>query len=133
MLPARTTSPPYFLMPRYFGFESRPLREEPAPFLCAMVASQSAERDVVDLHFREALPVSLLACVVLTALELEYDDLLAATVPHDLALHGSAVEHRNAAADVLAVGAQEHLIEGDLGAGVAEQRGEAICLARLDS
>jgi len=36
MLPARTFSPPYFLMPRYCGLLVRPLRLEPTPFLCAM-------------------------------------------------------------------------------------------------
>jgi hypothetical protein len=37
MPPARTTSPPYFLTPRRFALESRPLLDEPPPFLCAMV------------------------------------------------------------------------------------------------
>lgn len=31
--------PPKILTPRYFGLESRPLREEPTPFLCAMTGS----------------------------------------------------------------------------------------------
>src|SRR3712207_9458434 len=84
MLPARTRSPPNFLMPRYFGLLSRPFREEPTPFLCAMVASVSAQIDVVDADFGEALPVPLLAGVILPALELEDDDLLAPAVPYDL-------------------------------------------------
>ena len=33
MLPARTISPPNFLIPRYCGLLSRPFREEPTPFL----------------------------------------------------------------------------------------------------
>src|SRR5690606_34869870 len=37
MLPARTRSPPNFFTPRRFDSESRPLREEPPAFLCAMV------------------------------------------------------------------------------------------------
>src|SRR5918992_4377753 len=85
MLPARTVSPPYFLMPRYFGLLSRPFREEPTPFLCAMVSSVSAEADVVDLHFGKALTVPLLPGVVLPTLELEDDDLVAAPVTDDLA------------------------------------------------
>src|SRR6218665_535930 len=36
MLPALTVSPAYTFTPRYCGLESRPLREEPCPFLCAM-------------------------------------------------------------------------------------------------
>src|SRR5690606_21534731 len=39
ILPASTAWPPYSFTPRYFGLESRPLREEPTPFLCAMTAS----------------------------------------------------------------------------------------------
>src|SRR5690606_41532710 len=39
MLPAETAWPPKIFTPRYFGLESRPLREEPTPFLCAMAAS----------------------------------------------------------------------------------------------
>src|SRR5690606_34333306 len=33
MLPASMAWPPYIFTPRYFGLESRPLREEPTPFL----------------------------------------------------------------------------------------------------
>src|SRR5690606_12487632 len=39
MLPASTAWPPKIFTPRYFGLESRPLREEPTPFLCAMTDS----------------------------------------------------------------------------------------------
>ena len=39
MLPATTASPPNFFTPRYWGFESRPLRELEAPFLCAISRS----------------------------------------------------------------------------------------------
>jgi sulfite reductase (NADPH) flavoprotein alpha-component len=34
--PGVTASPPYRFTPRYWGLESRPLRVEPPPFLCAM-------------------------------------------------------------------------------------------------
>src|ERR1039458_7169765 len=36
MVPARTTSPVWRFTPRRFAFESRPLRELPPPFLCAI-------------------------------------------------------------------------------------------------
>src|SRR5207302_7964348 len=36
MEPAVTTWPPKTLTPRFWGFESRPLREDPPPFLCAI-------------------------------------------------------------------------------------------------
>jgi hypothetical protein len=31
------------LMPRNFGFESRPLRDEPTPFLCAIALTPEKE------------------------------------------------------------------------------------------
>src|SRR6266511_349126 len=75
MLPATTFSPPNFLTPRYCGLLSRPFLDEPTPFLCAMKNSLLSERDVADLHFREALPVTLLLCVILPPFHLEHDDL----------------------------------------------------------
>src|ERR1039457_3116746 len=36
MVPARTTSPVWRFTPRRFAWESRPLRELPPPFLCAI-------------------------------------------------------------------------------------------------
>src|SRR6266478_7919531 len=36
MFPPRTRSPPNFLSPKRCEFESRPFREEPTPFLCAI-------------------------------------------------------------------------------------------------
>ena len=44
--PALTTWPPKRLTPRRWALESRPLRDDEAPFLCAM--SGSALRDVAD-------------------------------------------------------------------------------------
>src|SRR5262245_30396978 len=41
MPPARMLWPAYTFTPRCFGFESRPLRLEPWPFLCAMDRSPS--------------------------------------------------------------------------------------------
>ena len=42
MLPAITASPPNFLMPRRRPSVSRPLREEPPAFLCAMASTPEA-------------------------------------------------------------------------------------------
>src|SRR3712207_188425 len=107
MLPARTCSPPYFLMPRYFGLLSRPFREEPTPFLCAIVVSVSAESDVVDSDFREALAMPLLPGVVLPPLELEDDDLVAAPVTDDLADHLRPVAPRRPRLHGAAVGPEK--------------------------
>src|SRR4051794_4585361 len=57
--PALTSWPPKRLTPRYWGFESRPLRELDAPFLCA-IASQSLLRlDPGDLQLGQPLTVTL--------------------------------------------------------------------------
>src|SRR4051812_28608503 len=113
MFPASTRSPPYFFTPRRWALESRPLRVDPPPFLCAIAASPSAEGDVVHAHLGEPLPVALLAAVVLAALVLEDDDLLAAAVADHLGGNRSATQDRRAHLDGVAVGAQEHLAELD--------------------
>src|ERR687885_1161035 len=55
--PALTTWPPKRLTPRRCAFESRPLRDDEAPFLCAM--RSSALRDVADADGRQRLTVTL--------------------------------------------------------------------------
>src|SRR6266566_1934424 len=110
MLPATTCSPPNFFTPRYCGLLSRPLREEPTPFLCA-ICPRSAEADVVDLDFREALPVAAFARVVLPAFLLEHHDLFSAPVPDDFARDLGALQRRHARLDVCAVVAEEHVGE----------------------
>src|SRR5215475_16020420 len=55
-----------------------------ALFMCHS-KPRSAEGNVVDPNFGEALPVAALAGVVLPALLLEDDDLVASPVPNDLA------------------------------------------------
>src|SRR6185436_12278828 len=73
--------------------------------------SPSAEADVVHAHLGEPLPVTLLPAVVLPALVLEDDDLLAAAVAQHLGRDGGAAEHRRAQLDGVAVGAEEDLLE----------------------
>src|SRR6202795_2841459 len=55
MEPPVTSSPPNRLTPRRCEFESRPLREEPCPFLCAMACLPG---DRGDLHLGEGLTVT---------------------------------------------------------------------------
>src|SRR5688500_2555234 len=75
----------------------------------------------------------LLAGVVLPALELEDDDLLAEPVPNDLAGDRRAGQRGHAGANAVAVRAEEHLAERDLRPGLAEQRRHAERLTRLDA
>src|SRR4051812_45033715 len=94
--PALTTWPPKRLTPRCCALESRPLRVELAPFLCAMCCS-SADRG--DAHAGQVLAVTLALLVAGLVLELLDDDLRAALVVHerrrdrDLGQVGGRVRH----------------------------------------
>src|SRR2546428_9562148 len=92
MLPARTNSPPNAFTPRYFGPESRPLREEPTPFLCAMRAT-SAELHVGDADFGERLPVAGVAAVTGAAGGAGDPDLCAPALPPPFDPHPRAPHH----------------------------------------
>src|SRR5262245_35521070 len=98
-------------MPRYWGLESRPLRVEPPPFLCAMARSLCL--DARDLDPRVALAVAALAAHVLAALEAHRDRLHAADGAEDLALHGGSLHHRLADPDLALVRHEEHALERD--------------------
>src|SRR6476661_6655767 len=91
------------------------------------------ELDVVDADFSEALTMTALARVVLAALHLEHDDLLAAAVADDLAGDHGAGQHGNAGLDVLAVVAEEDLVEFNLAARFANERGELVGAAGFDT
>src|SRR4029079_430802 len=90
-----------------------------------------SERDVADLDFSEALTVTLLLRVVLTSLHLEDDDLLVPAVLDDLAGNGRTLERRNADESLVAIGAEDHVVERDLGSRVARKAWNSNCLARL--
>src|SRR3954470_16621646 len=98
MAPALMTSPPEVLTPRRFECESRPLRELPPAFLCAILlvlavvptipsvpsrhpvrcpASRSAG-DIPDQEFGIALAMPLMLLIMLATTHLEDADLLAA-------------------------------------------------------
>src|SRR6476620_10367171 len=79
MLPGITGSPPNFFTPSRLPAVSRPLRELPPAFLCAMARSPacSGDRDVGDAHDRQQLAMTVAAAVVLAPALLENDDLLA--------------------------------------------------------
>src|SRR5690242_8468295 len=80
MLPGMTISPPNFLTPRRRPALSRPLRDEPPAFLCAICCSFHWLRVVHASDFGDAqhclmLAMTLLAAVVVAPLLLEDDDL----------------------------------------------------------
>src|ERR1044071_242829 len=106
--PAVTASPANRLTPRIFGSESRPLRVEPCPFLCAMALSL----DRRDLHRGVVLSMPVLADIVLAAAKLEDHQLVAAALLDDLAGDLGACDDRRADRDGPAVAGrhEEHLL-----------------------
>src|SRR5690606_18866881 len=90
MLPGTTNSPPYFFTPRRFECESRPLRDDPPAFLCAISVTSWSGRlpsgadDVGNPNFRQILAVAPLAPGVLATALLERDELRAAGLLHEL-------------------------------------------------
>src|SRR3954462_4141509 len=99
--PALTTWPPKRFTPRRCALESRPLRDDEAPFLCAM--SSSALRDVADHDAGQGLTVPLPLVVARLVLELLEWDLRALAVLDDLAGHGHARERLRIGGDGVAV------------------------------
>src|ERR1043165_1147917 len=79
--PAVTASPANRFTPRILGSESRPLRVEPCPFLCAMTLCL----DRRDLDRGVVLTVAVLAHVILAPAKLEHHQLVAAALLDDLA------------------------------------------------
>src|SRR3954466_14719605 len=116
--PALTTWPPKRFTPRRCALESRPLRDDEAPFLCAM--SASALRDVADHDAGQGLTVPLPLVVAGLVLELVDVDLRALGVLDDLTGHGHLGQPPCAAGDGAAPDPQDGR-EGDLVAGRARQ------------
>src|SRR6185295_15271667 len=90
--PPVTVSPANTFTPRRFALESRPLRLEPRPFLCAM--SSGPLPDAGHLEARQLLAVPGRALVAPLGLELEHADLWAALVADHGRLHGDLPEVR---------------------------------------
>src|SRR5215475_6385511 len=82
--PPGTSCPPKTFTPSRCALESRPFRELPNPFLCAI---SHLHQNLAHPNLREVLPVALRALVLFLALELEDQHLLAAPVADYGALH----------------------------------------------
>src|SRR5271165_3889679 len=111
MLPGTTISPPYFLTPSRRPRLSRPLREEPPAFLCAICHSFRAGRifDFGDAQQRLLLAMTLLASVVVPPLFLEDDDLGRAGLLDDRGGDRGALEQRCAGRDLRTIADHQHL------------------------
>src|SRR5918996_628318 len=121
MLPAGTFSPPNTFTPRRCAFESRPLRDEPCPFLCAMRnlrLGRGSLRDAGDLHLgvRLAVPAPPRPAFLLLA---EVEHLPKPVLGDDLPRHLHALHQRLTHLRALRAAEQEHLVESDVAAHVA--------------
>src|ERR1700679_1123069 len=111
-LPDTIFWPPKSFTPSRWPALSRPLREEPPAFLCAMgVLLLLAARDRRDLDLGERLAMAALAMRVLAALLLEGDDFLALAMLEDLGRDRGAGNERRA---MLRLVAAQHQHVGEL-------------------
>src|SRR4051794_8774403 len=119
--PPVTVWPANTLTPRRFALESRPLRLEPRPFLCAMRSAPLLLRaDRGDADPRQLLAVARAALVPALGLELEHAQLRPALVRDHLGLDHRggepvALEHR------IPVAGQQQRLQRDGGAHVIGQ------------
>src|SRR6266853_1526795 len=116
MEPPVTNSPPKALTPRRCALESRPFLELPRPFLCAI---SDLCQNLVHLHLRVVLPVTDGSLILLLALELEHQNLVATAMGGDGALHARLAEGGAGYDFVRIVHHRQHAAELDLGADVA--------------
>src|SRR5689334_2364103 len=125
--PPVTAWPAKTFTPRRLALESRPLRLEPRPFLCAISAlllvvlrglRARAAGDLGDLDAGQLLTVARPALVAPLGLELEDAQLGAALVSDDLRLDLDLAQVGRSEDGLVAVGEQERL-ELDLRALVA--------------
>src|SRR5262245_20263673 len=77
--------------------------------------------------------MSALARVVLSPLLLEDDDLLATTVAHDLTGDFGTAQRRNAGLDVVAVVTEQHVVELDGAAVLADDRRDLVGSSGFDT
>src|ERR1700712_4442485 len=123
--PALTTWPPKRFTPRRWALESRPLRDDEAPFLCAM--SASALRDVADHDAGQGLTVPLPLVVSGLVLELVDVDLRPLAVADDLTGHGEPGQRLGVGGDGVPVD-HEQRREGEGVTGLSDQavHGEGV-------
>src|SRR5690349_17591872 len=67
MLPARTCSPPKIFKPRRCPAESRPLRDDPPAFLCAITASETHLLSTYTQFVTKASPANVTSCCLATS------------------------------------------------------------------
>src|SRR6516165_3102554 len=105
MLPGMTISPPNFFTPSRLPRLSRPLREEPPAFLCAIRFSflplrAARASDLDNAQHGLVLAVPFLTSIIVTALLFENDDFVPSGLLNDGSANRCAVEYRGAGCDL---------------------------------
>src|SRR5215469_16620838 len=116
MLPGRTISPPNFLTPSRRPALSRPLRDEPPAFLCAICRScrrlrTRCARDIGNAQYGLLLAVSFLAPVIVPSLLLKDDDFGRPRLLNHCCADRSAVDKRRAGRDLGTFAHHQYLAE----------------------
>src|SRR5256886_6662178 len=109
IVPASTRAPAYSLTPSRWPALSRPLRVEPAPFLCAI----SLRLYLRDAEGRLILPVTAGLPRPRLVLVLEHADLGSSSVRDDLGRNDGVGHERGPGTHANAVGKHQHLVEDD--------------------
>src|ERR1700757_1733948 len=97
MLPGMTISPPNFFTPSRLPRLSRPLREEPPAFLCAIRFSFLPLRaarapDLGNAQHGLVLAMPFLATIIVTPFLFKNDDFVGSRLLYDSGTNGCAVE-----------------------------------------
>src|SRR5215469_6799641 len=126
ILPETTISPPNFLTPRRRPRLSRPLREDPPAFLCAIRHSflmrlTAGTGNLADAQHGLLLAMTLLASIVVPPLLFEDDDLWRAGLLDDRGGNRRAGEQRRPRRDLGPLADHQHLGELDHRTGLARE------------
>src|SRR6516164_1933395 len=118
ILPGITISPPNFLTPSRLPRLSRPLRDEPPAFLCAICYSflmlrAARASDLGDPQHGLVLAMTLLAPIIVTPLLFEDDDLVRPRLLDDGGADRSAAEQRRAGCNLGPFADHQHFGELD--------------------
>src|SRR5208282_1078360 len=130
MEPPLTNWPPKRFTPRRWPWESRPLTEEPPPFLCAIV--RTSEFDFAYLDGSEVLAMPALDLVLAAGLVFQHAELGPADLAQDAA--GNAGLRRGLPRDHFVVGAHgQNVAEFHRVPGLAGERFHFNPVARRDA
>src|SRR5580765_4750840 len=109
IFPARTVSPPKTFTPRRCPWLSRPLRELPPAFLCAIRLLSQLSFDCRDLQSRLILSVTALAAVAFAPLLFKDQNLFCPDLTNDFAGHLGVGDQGRADLYVIIAADKQHI------------------------